>query len=65
MRSFKHCLSRLSGQKKLPAGVRSFVGQANTVPDVFGGIGGPPSLVIFTDGNQMVLSSDDIVGTLQ
>jgi hypothetical protein len=51
---------------KLPAGVRSFLGHANTVLDVIGGIGGPPSLVIFTDGNHlMVVSSDDIVGAFQ
>jgi len=48
---------------KLPAGVRSFVGHADTVLDVIGRIGTPPSLVIFTEGNHlMVLSSDDIVG---
>ena len=48
---------------KLPAGVRSFVGHADTVLDVIGQIGVPPSLVIFTEGNHlMVLSSDDIVG---
>jgi len=48
---------------KLPAGVRSFVGHANTVLDV---IGEPPSLVIFTDGNHlMVLSNDKIVGAFQ
>src|SRR5262249_26834913 len=48
---------------KLPAGVRSFVGHANTVLDVIGRIGAPASLVIFTEGNHlMVLSSDDIVG---
>jgi hypothetical protein len=45
------------------AGVRSFVGHADTVLDVIGRIGAPPSLVIFTEGNHlMVLSSDDIVG---
>jgi hypothetical protein len=48
---------------KLPAGIRSFVGHADTVLDVIGRIGAPPSLVIFTEGNHlMVLSSDDIVG---
>jgi len=48
---------------KLPAGVRSFVGHADTVLDVIGRIGAPPSLVIFTEGNHlMVLSGDDIVG---
>src|SRR5262249_35785237 len=44
-------------------GVRSFVGHADTVLDVIGRIGAPPSLVIFTEGNHlMVLSSDDIAG---
>jgi hypothetical protein len=48
---------------KLPAGVRSFVGHADTVLDVIGRIGDSPSLVIFTEGNHlMVLSSDDMVG---
>jgi hypothetical protein len=49
--------------KKPQAGVRSFVGHADTVLDVIGWIGAPPSLVIFTEGNHlMVLSSDDIHG---
>jgi hypothetical protein len=48
---------------KLQPGIRSFVGHADTVLDVIGRIGTPPSLVIFTEGNHlMVLSSDDIVG---
>jgi Bacterial extracellular solute-binding protein len=48
---------------KLRRGVRSFVGHTDTVLDVIGRIGAPPSLVIFTEGNHlMVLSSDDIVG---
>jgi hypothetical protein len=48
---------------KLPPGMRSFIGHADTVLDVIGRIGSPPSLVIFTEGNHlMVLSSDDIVG---
>ena len=48
---------------KLPAGIQSFVGHADTVLDVIGRIGTPASLVIFTEGNHlMVLSSDDIVG---
>jgi hypothetical protein len=47
----------------LQAGLRSFVGHADTVLDVIGRIGAAPSLVIFTEGNHlMVLSSDDIVG---
>src|SRR5258707_6560481 len=48
---------------KLPPGIRSFAGHTDTVPDVVGRIGAPPSLVIFTEGNHlMVLLSDDIVG---
>src|SRR5215469_16936174 len=48
---------------KLPGGVRSFVGHTDTVLDVIGRIGAPADLVIFTEGNHlMVLSSDDIVG---
>lgn len=48
---------------KLSAGVRSLVGHVDTVLDVIGRIGAPVSLVIFTEGNHlMVLSSDDIVG---
>jgi hypothetical protein len=48
---------------KLPPGIRSFAGHTNTVPDIVGRIGTPPSLVIFTEGNHlMVLLSDDIVG---
>ncbi|HWX29735.1 MAG TPA: substrate-binding domain-containing protein [Steroidobacteraceae bacterium] len=48
---------------KLQPGIRSFVGHADTVLDVIGRLGTPPSLVIFTEGNHlMVLSSDDIVG---
>ena len=48
---------------KLQPGIRSFVGHADTVLDIIGRIGAPPSLVIFTEGNHlMVLSSDDILG---
>ena len=48
---------------KLPAGIRSFVGHTDSVLDVIGRLGAPPSLVIFTEGNHlMVLSSEDIVG---
>jgi hypothetical protein len=44
-------------------GIRLFAGHTDTVPDIFGRIGTPPSLVIFTEGNHlMVLLSDDIVG---
>ena len=48
---------------KLPPGIRAFAGHTDTVPDIVGRIGTPPSLVIFTEGNHlMVLLSDDIVG---
>src|SRR5262245_48557879 len=48
---------------KLPPGIRSFAGHTDTVPDIVGRIGTAPSLVIFTEGNHlMVLLSDDIVG---
>jgi len=48
---------------KLQPGIPSFVGHADTVLDVIGRIGALLSLVIFTEGNHlMVLSSDDIVG---
>src|SRR5262249_5402912 len=48
---------------KQTPGVRSFAGHTDTVLDVIGRIGTPPSLVIFTEGNHlMVLASDDIVG---
>jgi hypothetical protein len=47
----------------LQPGIRSFDGHADTVLDVIGRIGTPASLVIFTEGNHlMVLSSSDIVG---
>src|SRR5215472_3967039 len=47
-------------------GIRSFVGHADTVLDVIGRVGALPSLVIFTEGNHlMVLSSDDIVGAFR
>jgi hypothetical protein len=47
----------------LQPGIPSFVGHADTVLDVIGRIGALPSLIIFTEGNHlMVLSSDDIVG---
>ena len=49
---------------KLPSGIRSFNGHTDTVLDVVGRLGAPPSLVIFTEGNHlMVLLSDDILGT--
>jgi hypothetical protein len=48
---------------KLRPGIRSFDGHTDTVPDIVGRIGPPPSLVIFTEGNHlMVLLSDDIIG---
>src|SRR5262245_33406641 len=48
---------------KLQPGIRSFAGHTDTVPDIVGRIGTPPNLVIFTEGNHlMVLLSDDIVG---
>src|ERR1700730_13453209 len=48
---------------KLPPGIRSFARHTDTVPDIVGRIGTPASLVIFTEGNHlMVLLSDDIVG---
>ena len=48
---------------KQPPGIRSFAGHTDTVPDIVGRIGAPPSLVIFSEGNHlMVLLSDDIVG---
>jgi hypothetical protein len=43
--------------------IRSFVGHTNTVLDIVGRIGTPPSLVIFTEGNHlMALLSEEIVG---
>ena len=48
---------------KLQSGIRSFAGHTDTVLDVIGRIGAPPSVVIFTEGNHlMVLLSDDIIG---
>jgi hypothetical protein len=48
---------------KQPQGIRSFNGHTDTVLDVVGRLGAPPSLVIFTEGNHlMVLLSDDILG---
>jgi hypothetical protein len=44
-------------------GIRSFAGHTDTVPDIVGRIGAPAGLVIFSEGNHlMVLLSDDIVG---
>src|SRR5262249_26876121 len=48
---------------KLRPGIRSLAGHTDTVPDIVGEIGTPPSLVIFTEGNHlMVVLSDDIIG---
>src|SRR5438045_1590936 len=48
---------------KPQSGIRSFAGHTDTVLDVIGRIGAPPSVVIFTEGNHlMVLLSDDIIG---
>jgi hypothetical protein len=48
---------------KLQPGIRLFAGHTDTVPDIVGRIGTTPSLVIFTEGNHlMVLLSDDIIG---
>ena len=48
---------------KLRPGIRSFAGHTDTVPDSVGWIGRPPSLVIFTEGNHlMVVLSEEIVG---
>jgi hypothetical protein len=44
-------------------GIPSIDGHTDTVPDIVGRIGTPASLVIFTEGNHlMVLLSEDIVG---
>jgi Bacterial extracellular solute-binding protein len=44
-------------------GIRAFSGHANTVLDIVGRIGTAPSLVIYTEGNHlMVLLSKEIVG---
>ena len=48
---------------KVQSGIRSFAGHTDTVPDIVGRIGTPPDLVIFTEGNHlMVLLGDEIVG---
>jgi len=48
---------------KLLPGIRAFAGHTDTVPDIVGRIGTSPSLVIFTEGNHlMVLLSDDMIG---
>jgi len=40
---------------KLQPGIRSFAGHTDTVPDIVGRIGTPPSLVIFTEGNRELI----------
>ena len=46
---------------KQQSGIRLFAGP-DTVPDIVGRIGTPPSLVIFTEGNHlMVLLGDEIL----
>ena len=46
----------------VPPGVRGFAGHANTVPDIVGRFGATASLVIFTEGNHlMVLHGEDIL----
>src|SRR5262249_9786965 len=48
---------------KLPPDIPSFAGHTDAVPGTVGRIGAPPSLVIFTEGNHlMVLLGEDIVG---
>src|ERR1700730_1927867 len=48
---------------KLQPGIRLIAGHTDTVPDIVGRIGTPASLVIFTEGNHlMVLLSEDIGG---
>jgi extracellular solute-binding protein len=48
---------------RLQTGIRSFAGHTNTVLDIVGRIGTPPSLVIFSEGNHlMALLSEEIVG---
>jgi Bacterial extracellular solute-binding protein len=48
---------------KVSPDIRAFAGHTDTVPDIVGRIGAPPSLVIFTEGNHlMVLLGEDIVG---
>src|SRR5262245_6959950 len=47
----------------VPPEARTFSGHTDTVPDIVGRFGSPASLVIFTEGNHlMVLHSDDILG---
>jgi hypothetical protein len=48
---------------KVPPGVYTFAGHQDTVPDIVGRFGTPASLVIFSEGNHlMVLHGDDILG---
>jgi hypothetical protein len=48
---------------KTPPGVRALAGHTDTVPDVVGRFGARASLVIFTEGNHlMVLHSESVLG---
>jgi len=48
---------------QVPPEARALAGHSNTVPDIVGRFGAPASLVIFTEGNHlMVLHSEDIHG---
>ena len=49
--------------RKARLDIPSFAGHTDTVPDIVGTIGTPPSLVIFTEGNHlMALLSEEILG---
>src|SRR5262245_66438825 len=48
---------------KVPLGIRAFAGHTDTVPDIVGRIGTPPSLVVLPEGNHwMACPSADILG---
>ena len=48
---------------KVPPGARTFAGHSNTVPDIVGRFGTPAGLVIFTEGNHlMVVHGEDVLG---
>src|SRR5262249_44256056 len=48
---------------KVPPEARTFAGHSNTVPDIVGRFGTPASLVIFTEGNHlMVVHGEDVLG---
>jgi hypothetical protein len=47
---------------KVPPKARTFAGHSNTVPDIVGRFGTPASLVIFTEGNHlMVVHGEDVL----